>query len=300
MRVVDYFAGAGGWTTGARQAGATVLEAYNHWPRAVETHSRNHPETHHVCQDLAIANHSKVADHDLFIASPSCVGFTRARGKERKGHDEMRATMWCVVDLLEAKRTPQFLVENVPEARDWELYLVWKMALATLGYSLEEHVLDASQWGVPQERVRLVITGRHNGPALKLVTPEVQGASAESIIDWKSGRWGSTNDRAVRTMGCIAHGRAMGWQRFLVPYFGNTKTARSISRPIGTITTRDRYGIVDGDRYRMLSVVEAQRAMSFPADYVLTGNAEEQKKQLGNAVPPELARRIVEQMARAA
>lgn len=296
MRAVDLFAGAGGWTTGARQAGVRVLMAVNHWPRAVETHSLNHPETEHVCQDLALFDHSKLPEHDLLIASPSCVGHSRARGKEKRHHDSARATAWAVVDALEAKRPSQLVVENVPEFRQWELYGVWKMALATLGYALEEHVLDASEWGVPQERVRLIITGKRGGSPVRLVTPMAMGAPADSIIDWHQGRWGSTSGRATRTGICIAHGRAQGWGRFLVPYFGNARQARSIARPIGTLTTVDRYGIVDGERYRMLSVMEAKRAMSFPEAYILTGTEAEQKKQLGNAVPPELARRVVEQL----
>lgn len=50
----------------------------------------------------------------------------------------------------------------------------------------------------------------------------------------------------------------------------------------------------------MLSIVEAQRAMSFPDGYLLTGTGVERKAMLGNAVPPELARRVVEQLREAA
>lgn len=301
MRAVDLFAGAGGWTTGARAAGVRVVMAINHWPRAVETHAANHPETEHVCQDLALFDHSRLPDHDLFIASPSCVGHTSARGKERRHHDAARATAWCVVDALEAKRPAQFVVENVLEFRDkWQLYPVWRMALSTLGYSVREHVVDASEWGVPQERVRLIITGRLGAEAVQLRTPGIQGASAHSIIDWGRGEWGPTENRAARTEGCIVDGRARFGSRFLVPYFGNTKTARSIDRPIGTLTTKDRYAIVDGDRMRMTSVMEAKRGMSFPESYVLTGTATEQKVMLGNAVPPELARHVCAQLAEAA
>lgn len=176
------------------------------------------------------------------------------------------------------------------------------MALAALGYSLEEHILNAAEWGVPQERVRLIITGRRGARAVQLRTPNVPGASADSIIDWGAGTWGSTECRAKRTMDVIADGRRRGWSRFLVPYFsqGSGLRARSVERPIGTLTTRDRYGIVDGNRYRMLSVVEAQRAMSFPDGYLLTGTGVERKAMLGNAVPPELARRIVGQLREAA
>ena len=300
MRAVDLFAGAGGWTTGARQAGAQVLMAVNHWPLAVETHAANHPETQHVCQDLALFDHSKLPDHDLLIASPSCVGHTRARGRERAHHDATRATMWCVVDAAEAKRPAQLVIENVPEVREWELYPVWRMALATLGYALEEHVVDASEWGVAQERRRLIITGRRGAAALRLCAPNQRGADARAIIEWGAGKWGTTEGRASRTTGCIADGRARFGSRFLVPYFGNTKTARSVDRPVGTITTHDRYAVVDGDRMRMLSIAECRTAMGFPASYMLTGNRSEQMKQLGNAVPPPLARNVVAQLMEAA
>lgn len=296
MKAVDLFAGAGGWTTGAEQAGVHVLMAVNHWPRAIETHFINHPDTEHVCQDLALFDHSKLPDHDLLIASPSCVGHTRARGKEKAHHDATRATAWCVIDALEAKRPAQFVVENVPEFREWELFRVWLGALSVLGYSTEEHVLNAAEWGVPQERVRLVITGRFGREAAKLKTPNTPGLPARDIIDWKRGVWGSTEGRAERTAGCIADGRARFGSRFLVPYFGNTKTARSIDRPIGTITTKDRYAVVDGDRMRMVSIDEAKAAMSFPETYFLSGNRGEQMKQLGNAVPPVLARGVIEQL----
>lgn len=300
MRAIDLFAGAGGWTTGARKAGVRVVMALNHWPRAVETHAQNHPETEHVCQDAGLYDYSQAPDHDLLIASPSCVGHTRARGKERKGHDEARATMWCIVNALEAKRSPQFVAENVPELLDWELYDVWRMAIAALGYDVREHIVDASEWGVPQERIRLIITGRLGDEAVKLEAPGIAGENAADIIEWTGGKWGPTTGRAERTTGCIVDGRARFGSRFLVPYFGNTKTARSIERPIGTITCKDRYAVVDGDRMRMLSIAEARRAMSFPDSYRLLGTKTEQLKQLGNAVPPLLAKGVIEQMREAA
>lgn len=300
LRCVDYFAGLGGWSEGARSAGARVLMAINHWRRAVDTHTLNHPETMHECQDLGLYDATQLPDHDLLIASPSCVGHTPARGKERPHHDETRATAWCVVTALEAKRPPFFVVENVPAFQNWELFGVWEMACAALGYSVRPHVVDASEWGVPQQRVRLIITGSRIGAAPQLVTPNLPGQHAREIIDWNRGEWSRVGRRAARTMTCIRHGRANFGDRFLVPYFGSTVTSRSVDRPIGTITTKDRYLAVDGGRCRMLLVEEYRRAMSFPDSYVLTGTQTEQKKMLGNAVPPVLARGIIEQIARVA
>ena len=61
---IDLFAGLGGWSTGARDAGAQVLWAANHWPDAVEWHTANHPDTQHICQDLHQADWSQVPKHD--------------------------------------------------------------------------------------------------------------------------------------------------------------------------------------------------------------------------------------------
>lgn len=77
MKAADLFAGAGGFSTGARLAGVTVVWAANHWPAAVRVHERNHPATIHACQDLQQANWATVPAHDLLLASPCCPGATR-------------------------------------------------------------------------------------------------------------------------------------------------------------------------------------------------------------------------------
>src|SRR5699024_2118387 len=82
MKAIDLFAGAGGFSTGARMAGVDVVFAANHRPQAVEVHSSNHPATMHACQDLHQLDWSTVPPHDLLMASPACQGHSRARGKE--------------------------------------------------------------------------------------------------------------------------------------------------------------------------------------------------------------------------
>jgi DNA (cytosine-5)-methyltransferase 1 len=86
---------------------------------------------------------------------------------------------------------------------------------------------------------------------------------------------------------------------FLVAYYGSVESGRSIDRPIGTLTTVDRYAVVRGDVARMLSVDEMVRLSSFPADYVLTGTKRDRVKQLGNSVPPLLAAHVIGSVARA-
>jgi DNA (cytosine-5)-methyltransferase 1 len=79
-----------------------------------------------------------------------------------------------------------------------------------------------------------------------------------------------------------------------MPYYGSGSglTGRSLSRPLGTVTTLDRWAILDGDRMRMLQPSELRRAMGFPATTQLPPDRRTAIKLLGNAVCPPVAEAI--------
>jgi len=299
-RAVDLFAGAGGLSTGLAQAGVKVVAAANHWPRAVETHKTNHPDTQHFCQDVALMDPRDLPVHDLLAAAPACQGHSRARGKDKPHHDAMRSTAWCVVNVAEVTRPRLLVVENVPEMLRWALYPTWKQALRVLGYVLAENILNAAEFGVPQERRRLIITGVRAGkrtPAAPFIrSPRLAPVPASRIVDLAAGEWSPVAGHAASTLAKVAAARRVHGQRFLVPYYSGTKGGRSLDRPLGTVTTVDRYAVVDGDRMRMLSAREYQAAQGFPATYRITGSHAEQVAQLGNAVPPPLAAEVARQL----
>lgn len=304
MTAIDLFAGAGGFTTGAELAGVRVLWAANHWPAAVETHEANHPATAHLCQDLQQADWSLVPAHDLLLASPCCQGHSRARGKKDGDpqHDASRATAWAVVSAAEYHRPPLVLVENVPEFTRWTLYPAWRAAMEALGYSVSPHVVDAADHGVPQHRRRLfLVCARAKNPLLLFLPPKSHVA-AETIIDSDAEGWSPVYrlGRSPRTLERITNGRATHGSRFLIAYYGAEHGGRSLARPIGTITTTDRYAIVDGERMRMLNVTEYRRAMGFPSSYQLPARHDLAVRMLGNAVCPPVAADIIEAMARVA
>lgn len=165
MKVIDLFAGAGGFSTGAVMAGCRVVWAANHWPAAVQWHAANHPYTAHACQDLQQADFTTAPAHDILLASPACQGHTPARGKERPHHDAQRATAWAVVTCAEVHRPAVVLVENVPAFANWTLYPAWAAAMQALGYALAPIVVDAADHGVPQHRRRLfIVATRSNSP----------------------------------------------------------------------------------------------------------------------------------------
>lgn len=296
MKAVDLFAGGGGFTQAAEQAGATVLWASNHWPEAVEVHALNHPNVMHSCQDLHQANWHDVPSHDLLLASPACQGHSRARGgRDTPQHDRDRSTAWAVVSALEVHKPPFAIVENVPDFLAWTLYPAWQAALEALGYSLAPHFIDSADLGAAQSRPRVFIILSRSAKPLHLNLPQVEAQPASSVLDFTAGRWSLIEKpgRAERTLERIRNGRAEHGSRFLVAYYGANTGGRSIHRPIGTLTTTDRYALIDGDRMRMLSVPEAKEFMGFPADYQLTGRHRDDMRLLGNAVHVGAASKII-------
>lgn len=300
---IDLFAGAGGFTSGAEAAGVRVLWAANHWRQAVAAHALNHPSAQHSCQDLQQADWTQLPKANLVLASPCCQGFTNARGKERPQHDASRATAWAVVSCVEAMQPRAFVVENVREFLDWSLFPAWRMAMRALGYSTQWRMVDAADFGVPQHRVRMFLVGTRDGVSFDIPTGDREHVAASSVIDWPSGSWSMVQKpkRARSTLNRWRNGRERFGDRFLAPFYGSGSglTGRSLDRPIGTLTTRDRWSLFDGDRMRMLTVAEQTALMGFPAGYKLDSARYRSIHMLGNAVCPPVVESIVGALARA-
>ncbi len=301
---VDLFAGAGGFTLGAEQAGVRVLWAANHWPTAVQTHATNHACVVHACQDLQQADWAHVPAHDLLLASPCCQGHTRARGKDRPEHDKSRSTAWAVVSCAEYHRPPAVVVENVPEFLDWTLFPAWEMAMRALGYAVAPHIIDAADCGVPQHRERIFLVCTRSRAPLDLGKPAAEHRPVGGILDFEAGRWSPVQAprRSAKTLRRVESGRARHGQRFVMPYYGSGSglTGRSLARPLGTVTTRDRWAVVDGEQMRMLTVEEYRRAMGFPAGYTLPSDRKTAIHLLGNACVPAAAEWVISRLREAA
>ena len=295
MRAVDLFAGWGGFTLGAELAGVEVVWAANHWPLAVEAHALNHPRTAHACQDLRQADWTALPRYDLLLAAPACQGHSQASQPGRRPHhDADRATAWAVVDCAEVTRPRALVVENVPQFMRWQLFPVWRLALETLGYHLQVLKLDAARHGVPQRRTRLFIVGTRK--PVRLALPRARAElPIGPCLDWDDGEWLKVAAAPPAVRARIATGRArLGCRRFLSQHTTDHQGV-PLDEPIRTITTKNQWNVVDGDRYRGLTKREHARAMGFPDSFTWPARAtlKEVVRGLGNAVPPPLGRDVV-------
>lgn len=300
----DLFAGAGGFTQGAESAGLEVVFAANHWPAAVETHELNHPGTQHSCQDLHQQDWSTVPAHDTLLASPCCQGHSRARGKDRPQHDASRSTAWAIVSAAEYHDPAVVIVENVAEFLDWRLYDAWSAAMTALGYSLAPHIIDAADVGVPQHRVRLFVVCTKSATPVDLGAPNLAHTPVDTVLDFDSGNWSPIMKpgRSLKTIERIRAGREVYGDRFLAPFYGSGsgKTGRSLARPCGTLTTKGRWSLIDGDRMRMLTVAEQLAIQGFPADYKLPSSATTATHLIGNSVSPPVVEWLLGRLQAAA
>lgn len=168
----DLFCGAGGSSEGAVQAGLRIRVAANHWPRAIETHSLNHPTTRHEICDLAATDPWQLPRTTLLIASPECTNHSQAKGKKRARYAEnlfgerlvdpaearSRATAWQVVRYTEYHRYEMVIVENVTEFRHWDEYDAWIAAMRNLGYEHRAVYLNSMfAPPTPQSRDRIYV-----------------------------------------------------------------------------------------------------------------------------------------------
>lgn len=303
LTAVDLFAGCGGSSTGAKQAGVKVLYAANHWQDAVKIHSVNHPEVTHSCQDLQQADWRDFPDHDILLASPACIGHSKCRGKERPHHDNSRSTAWAVVDCVEVKQPKYIMVENVPEFLNWKHYHRWFGCLSE-DYHLSENIIDAADLAVPQNRVRLFVVGIHRSVSdypINIIKPRLPHRPASSIIDWEAKEWTLIDGHCENTIARINNGRKQfGKKPFFLAYYGATTGGRSIERPLGTVTTHDRFALIHGRYMRMLTPKEYSQAMGFSADYILPKQRTRAVKMIGNACVPAVVSYIMRQIKKRA
>lgn len=297
MKCIDLFAGLGGFSEGARMAGCKVVWAANHWEASVLWHKVNHAGTEHYCQDLHQADWTKVPRHNVMLASPACQGFTDARGKNCPRHDVARTTAWATVSCMEVHRPELGIVENVPKFLQWKLFPAWKMAMEALGYAVSPHLLDAADFGVPQHRVRVFIILSKSKAPIQLKFEPQSHVPVSSVIRWDTHPWSPIEKpgRAKATLERIARGRKEFGDTFVAPFYGSGSgmTGRSIDRPLGTVTTRDRWLLVRGDHLRMFQPDEYRDIMGFPQTYKLPGQRTLAIHLLGNAVCPPVPAAIL-------
>ena len=322
-RIVSLFSGAGGLDLGFKQAGFSIAIAFDSSPAAIKSHQRNFPRTASETQDLVALGADGVArrvartvqkgERIAVIGGPPCQGFSRANTTaEADDPRNLLPSLYLeVVRVLQRDYIVEFTVfENVLGIRDRKhahTYRAIVDGLIALGLDVTEKKLCALDFGVPQNRHRIVLSGLRTGQGYPAVRPR-RRKGPRTVQDAIGGMQPPAFFRHRLDPATIPvhpnHWTMRPKSRRFQGELPATSDGRSFKRlvwsePSPTIAFGHREILVHPNGRRRLSIREAMCLQGFPPSFVLEGNLSEQVDQVSNAVPPPLARSVARAVRRA-
>ena len=338
--VIDLFAGVGGLSLGFEMEGFDILLA-NEFDQSIATaYKENHKSTNVVVGDITSLDLSKVFGEyvnkiDVVIGGPPCQGFSQ-KGKRKTINDERNFLFKHYVEVVKFVKPKYFVMENVPNLLTAEKGFFLneiKGLFKDYGYSIRYGVLNAADYGVPQNRRRAIIIGKYLATPPELPLPCKQKPTTwDAISDLaylESGEGEfeqeyrnspkSDYEKKMRKGSKILYNHmatkhsALALERLsLIPpnagkevlpkkhitksVYSGTWSRMKQNDVAVTITTR--FDTPSSGKFthpflnRAITVREAARLQSFPDTFKFIGSKMSQMKQVGNAVPPLLARKI--------
>ena len=324
-RAIDLFAGAGGLTEGLRQAGFKVIGAVENNSLACRTFKLNHPDVRCWETDIRAITGTAMMDAlglergelDLLAACPPCQGFSRMRTKNgnRWNRDARNDLVFDVLRMVRSMRPKNVMLENVPGLIENNRFDVFRNALESLGYIVKWQVLNVANFGVPQNRRRLILIASKTfepqfAPPAK-TKPTVRDAignltppsrSRNKLHNYKASRSKKVTQLIKRIPTNGGSRMALGKSKQLACHrrlrgFWDVYGRMAWDRPAPTITG----GCLNPSKGRFLHPVanrpitlrEAALLQSFPKSYkfILDEGRYAVAMLIGNALPPEFIRR---------
>ena len=334
--IIDLFCGCGGLSLGFEMAGFNVELAIDNWEDALITYRHNHHGCKTLNADLLhfdpkeVENLYGIHEVSVIIGGPPCQGFSVA-GK-RIIDDDRNKLYKSFVKFVAHFRPKAFVMENVPNILSIGKGAVKDAIIrdfSELGYAISYKVLTASDYGVPQNRRRAIFVGLYNkeypfpSPNVdkRVTTWEALSDLPEDSVDDGSAYPVAALSDYQELMRKGADGlynhqitvHTSETQRIIamVPDGGNYKclpeemwslrkvhiawTRMNSQKPCFTIDTGHRHHF-HYSYNRIPTVRESARIQSFPDNFVFLGSKTSQYKQVGNAVPPLMAKAIAKQL----
>ena len=329
MKIIDLFCGIGGLSLGFEQAGFKTVAAVDMWKDAVTTF--NHNRHNKVGMTISVEDFNEKILPDLLkkhkitgiIGGPPCQGFSTVGRREV---DDPRNKMYLEFYKAVKKANPYFFViENVRgmltlNKGAFVKDLLERFGEKGLGYKISYKLLNASDYGIPQNRQRVFYVGVKEGTFVfpKEITP-VQKLSAKDGIsdleDSDNNHYGSgpANEIQKAMRGCCKHPLNQDYTnhsdqtieiinqipdggniKSLPPEFWNIRKYNKAFERMGTFKPSNTIDTGHRNYFhykepRIPTVRESARLQSFPDDFEIVGTRGSQYKQVGNAVPPMLA-----------
>lgn len=320
LNYIDLFSGAGGLSLGFEQAGFKQILSVEIEPSYCETYRHNFPHHTVLQKDLTrLSDETLLAElkgqkADVVIGGPPCQGFSMAGKIGRTFADDPRNHLFKEFVRVVKLTAPKFFVmENVARLYTHQSGKTRQEIMShfqNLGYQVECKVLNAVDFGVPQNRSRVVFIGRKNQG--DIIFPKPFQAACKTVYE-AIGHFpklsAGENCPTIPNHEAMNHTAQMLEKMAFIKNGGDRNDIPENLRPTsGDVRKYIRYHrdkpavCITGDmrkvfhyeQNRALTVRELASLQSFPDDFVFCGQKIAQQQQVGNAVPPLLAKAIAE------
>ena len=346
MNVLDLFSGCGGISLGFKLAGFNISGGIDIDPDSIKTFQKNFPKSKAVCESLLEYSDEKIIEDfrdkeiDVVVGGPPCQGFSSANRWNKENEDPRNKLFFEYLRFVELLKPKAVVIENVrgilTRDKGFAKNRIEKL-LKDLGYTVDCKVLNASDYGVPQNRLRAFFVAIRNdyketfdfdnlNVKPKVTVKEAIGElydldkNPKDILETKPKNkylkyLRKENQEiynheikypAQLTQERISHVPQGGnWADIPTELFPNNRNNRHSSAfkrldeqaCSVTIDTGNAHSNYFHPLYnRIPTVREAARIQSFKDDFILEGSRTSQYRQVGNAVPPLLAKAVADEL----
>lgn len=231
LRVLDAFAGAGGFSLGFQLSGFDIVGAIEIDSWASQTFLHNHPSSIVLTRDIELLSDADIATifsghnkPDVVIGGPPCQGFSIANRSAGDPKDPRNGLFMHFVRLGRILEPEVMVMENVPNllgartSTGQSVFAIIVSALGSIGYHVTSKVLAAAQFGVPQLRSRLfVIATKAHLPDPWPKATHVPGVRNEDQMFETDMKWTPSLWDAISDLPAIAAGEGSEEQDYVIP-----------------------------------------------------------------------------------
>ena len=315
-KFIDLFSGAGGFTLGFEKENFMNVFSNDNNLSFCETYEFNFPKHRLIKKNIEnlttneikkLIGESKI---DVVIGGPPCQGFSIAGNIGRRFEDDSRNYLFKefarVVKIIQPEI---FVMENVARLYTHNKGRTKQEIIDTfrkLGYKTEAKVLNSSKYEVPQVRNRVFFIGTKKNREIYFPIESKKTFTTEDAIS-KFPKLKSGEKSAIPNHVAMNHTEQMlnkmsfvkeNGDRGQIPYdlrpkSGDVRKYIRYKRNVPSITiTGDMRKVFHYSQNRALTVRELAALQTFPDNFIFKGNSISQQIQVGNAVPPQLARHV--------
>lgn len=303
-KVVDIFAGCGGFGFGFAESGFRIEHAVEAFRPSLATYVANVPLGEPHLGDVRGVDYEAMERPDVLIGGPPCEAFTLANADRRANplsrlyEDPVGSLTLQFIKVAKALQPRIFVMENVPPIMEGPLAAELRMIFARNGYPhIHFNRLQAEHFGTPSHRDRVFISNVPIAPPTGGTPTPVRDAIGDLVpldVDVPNHvpqRLGKKQQAAVDA---LEEGRSAYHYRAAHGRVHHTWTRLPADKLAPTVKGLGRF--VHPTEDRLLTPREHARLMGYPDDFVFHGSINEQYNMVGESVPPPLSRAIASEV----